>query len=211
MPVSRLNFEDYRTKNETLDGLVAQAFTPVNLSGGSGDPEQILAEIVSPGYFAVLGSPMAIGRAFSTEEEQTIGAAPVTVLGYSLWQRRFGGDPAILGRSITLNARSFTVIGVTPEAFKGTNVIGGGQLWLPFAMYRETTSGFLLDNWDSRRALNYQLTGRLKPGVSVQQASANLNTIASSLARSIRTTTAGAASRSFRSPSRPSIQPSAAT
>ena len=119
MPVSRLNFEDYRTKNETLDGLVAQAFTPVNLSGGSGDPEQILAEIVSPGYFALLGSPMAIGRAFSPEEEQTIGAAPVTVLGYGLWQRRFGGDPAIVGRTITLNARAFTVIGVTPRSIPG--------------------------------------------------------------------------------------------
>ena len=183
MPVSRLNFEDYRNKNEALEGLVAQAFTAVSVSGGTGDPEQIVAEIVSPGYFALLGAPMAIGRAFSPDEEQTIGAAPVAVLSYGLWQRRFGGDPAIVGRTFSLNGRAFTVIGVTPESFRGTNAIGGGQLWLPFSMYRETTSGFLLDNWDSRRALNYQLTGRLKPGVTVQQASANLNTIAAALAQ----------------------------
>ena len=88
----------------------------------------------------LLGAPMAIGRAFLPEEEQTIGAAPVTVLSYGLWQRRFGGDPAIVGRTMTLNGRAFTVVGVTAEAFRGTNAIGGPQLWLPFAMYRETTS-----------------------------------------------------------------------
>jgi len=183
MPTSRLNFEDYRAKNEVLEGLVAQAFTGVSLSGGTGEPEQIPAEIVSPGYFTVLGAPMAVGRPFSTEEEATIGAAPVTVLSYGLWQRRLGGDPNIVGRTVTINGRAFTVVGVGAEGFRGTNAIGGGQLWLPFAMYRETTSGFLLDNWDSRRALNYQLTGRLKPGITVQQASANLNTIAAALAQ----------------------------
>jgi predicted permease len=183
MPVSRPNFEDLRQQNEVLDGVVAHTFTALSLSGGSGEPEQVPAEIVSPGYFQVLGAPLTRGRAFLPEEEQTTGAAPVTVLSYGLWQRRFGGDPTIVGNTINLNGRAFTVVGVAAEAFRGTNAIGGPQLWVPFAMHREATSGFALQNWDSRRTLLFSVTGRLKPGVTVQQASAHLNTIASGLAQ----------------------------
>ncbi len=182
MPTSRMNFEDYRAQNEVFAGLVAQAFTTVSLSGG-GEPEEVPAEIVSPGYFDLLGAPMRIGRAFLPAEEQTVGAAPVVVLSYGLWQRRFGGEAGIVGRTVTLNGRAFTVVGVTAETFRGTNAIGGPQLWLPFAMYREATSGFTLDNWNSRRALLVQMTGRLKSGVTVEQAHANMNTIAAALAQ----------------------------
>jgi predicted permease len=183
-PTSRLNFEDYRERNEVFETLVAHAFTGVSIAGGSGEPEQVAAEIVSPGYFAMLAPPLAAGRGFVPEEEHTVGGAAVTVLSYGLWQRRFGGEPAAIGRSISLNGRAFTIVGVTGEAFRGTNVIGGPQLWVPFSMYRETTSGFTLQNWDSRRALLFNVTGRLAPQVSVEQATANLNTIAKSLAES---------------------------
>ena len=181
MPTSRLNFENLRDGNEVFESLVAHGFTGVSLSG-NGEPEQVPAEIVSAGYFRTLGAPMAVGRGFVADEEQTVGAAPVTVLSYGLWQRRYGGDPAIVGRSITVNGRAFTVVGVTAEPFKGTNAIGGGQLWVPFTTYRETTSGFSFDNWDSRRALLFQVTGRLKPGVGLEQAQANLATVAAALA-----------------------------
>jgi len=191
LPTSRLNFEDYRHKNDVFEALVAHSFTPVSLSGPGGEPEQVPAEIVSPGYFQMLGAPMAVGRPFVASEEQTLGGAPVTVLSYGLWQRRFGGDANIAGRTITLNGRPFTVVGVTAQQFKGTNAIGGPQLWVPFAMYRETTRGFTLDNWDSRRALIFQMTGRLKPGVSVEQASANMNAIASALAQEYPTDNRG--------------------
>ena len=182
MATSRLNYQDYLDKNEVFDGLVAHSFTGLSLSGG-GEPEQVPAEIVSPGYFPVLGAPIAVGRAFLPDEERVIGAAPVTVLSHGLWQRRFGGDRALVGQTITVNGRAFTVVGVAAEGFKGTNAIGGGQLWVPFAMYRETVSGFTLENWDSRRALLFQITGRLKPGVTLDQASAQMNTIAAALAQ----------------------------
>jgi predicted permease len=182
MPTSRPNFEDYRSKNSVLEGLVAHGFTPVNLSGGSGEPEQVPAEIVSPGYFSLLGAPLRLGRGFLPDEETRVGAAPVAVVSYGLWQRRLGGDPGVVGRTMTINGRAFTIVGVAAEGFKGTNAIGGPQLWVPFAMYRELTSGFILENWDSRRALLFQMTGRLKPGISAEQASANLNTIATALA-----------------------------
>jgi predicted permease len=181
MPTSRPNFEDLRSDNDVFESLVAHGFTGVSLSGGA-EPEQVPAEIVSPGYFRTLGAPMAAGRWFVPDEEDTIGRAPVAVLSFGLWQRRYGGDPAIVGRSITINGRAFTVVGITAEPFKGTNAIGGGQLWVPFTTYRETTSGFYLDNWDSRRALLFQMTGRLKPGIGVEQAQANLTTVAAALA-----------------------------
>jgi predicted permease len=181
MPTSRPNFEDLRDGNEVFESLVAHGFTGVSLSG-NGEPEQVPAEIVSTGYFRTLGAPTAVGRGFVPDEEHTVGASPVTVLSYGLWQRRYGGDPAIVGRTITINGRAFTVVGVAGEAFKGTNAIGGGQLWVPFTTFRETTSGFYLDNWDSRRALLFQVTGRLKPGVGLHQARANMSAVAATLA-----------------------------
>src|SRR5687767_2579786 len=114
MPTSRLNFEDYRAKNQVFDGLVAHAFTGVSLSG-NGEPEQVPAEIVSPGYFNLLAPPLVAGRPFLPDEERTVGAAPVTVISYGLWQRRFGGDPNVIGRTTTLNGRAFTIVGVTAE------------------------------------------------------------------------------------------------
>jgi predicted permease len=180
---SRLNYEDYRQKNEVFDTLAAHAGAPLSISGGSGEPEQIFGEIVSGNYFETLGAPMRVGRPFTPEEDAKQGAAPVTVLSYGLWQRRFGGDATIVGRTITVNGRAFAVLGVTAESFKGTNAIGGPQLWVPFAMYREVLSGFQLEGWDSRRSLLFNITGRLKPGVSVEQAQANMSAIAAALAQ----------------------------
>ena len=183
MPTSRLNFEDYRAKNEVFDGLVSHQFIQLSLSSGTGDPEALAGEIVTGDYFRVLGAPFALGRGFRADEDAVPGAAPVTVLSHGLWQRRFGGDPAIVGKTIPVNGRGFTVIGVTAPAFKGTNALGGPQLWVPFAMYREVISGFFLEAWDSRRALTLDMTGRLKDGVSLEQASANMRTIAAALAQ----------------------------
>ena len=182
LPTSRLNFEDYRQKNQVFAALTAHGGAGLSISGGTGEPEQVGGEIVSGNYFDVLGAPMRLGRGFTADEDAAPGAAPVTVLSYGFWQRRFGGDESIVGRTISVNGRAFTVVGVTAESFKGTNVIGGAELWVPFAMYREVTSGFFLQGWDSRRALLFNVTGRLKPGVSIEQARANITAIASALA-----------------------------
>jgi predicted permease len=182
LPTSRLNFEDYRQKNEVFESLAAHAGVGLSITGGTGEPEQVFGEIVTGNYFDVLGAPMRLGRGFTADEDGAPGASPVTVLSYGLWQRRFGGDPAMVGRAISVNGRAFTVVGVAAESFKGTNAIGGPQLWVPFSMYREVTSGFFREGWDSRRALLFNITGRLRPGVSLEQARANLSAIASALA-----------------------------
>jgi predicted permease len=131
----------------------------------------------------VLGAKPLIGRGFRPEEDRTPGAALVTVLGYGEWQKRFGGDPGLVGRTITLNGQAFTVIGIMPKEFKGTNAIGAPALWVPYMTYPQTTSGFFRESIDSRRALVFNMTGRLKSGVTLKQAEANLKTIGTQLAR----------------------------
>ncbi len=183
MPTSRLNFEDYRAQNQVFDGMAAWTFAPLALSGGRGEPEQVFGQIVTSNYFNLLGAPMASGRGLASEDDGALGASPVVVLSYGLWQRRFGGDSTMVGQAIEVNGRSFTVVGVTAEGFNGTNAIGGPEMWVPFSMYRETTTGFIRDNWDSRRTLLFGMAGRLKPGVTVEAAQANLGAIGSALAQ----------------------------
>ena len=111
-PVSRPNFEDLRERNEVLEGLAAAAFIGLGLSSGAGEPEQVFAQIVTDNYFALLGPPMAAGRGFTAGTDDMPGAASETVLSHGLWQRRFGADPGIVGRAITLNGHDYTVVGV---------------------------------------------------------------------------------------------------
>jgi predicted permease len=177
--MSRPNFEDLRSRSELFDGLVAAAFAPMNLSG-RGEPEQVFGQIVTADYFDVVGAPLALGRGFRPGDE-TPGATPVVVLAHGVWQRRYGARQDIVGDTITINGRAFTVIGVTAEGFRGTTTLGGPELWVPFGVHREIASGFLAENWESRRALLFQVTGRLAPGVTVQQAQASLQGIAKSL------------------------------
>ncbi|MCC7180640.1 MAG: ABC transporter permease [Acidobacteria bacterium] len=181
-PMSRLNFEDLRDRNQVLEGMAAAGFIGVGVSDGQGEPEQVFGQIATDNYFSLLGAPMAAGRAFTPGTDRTPGASPEVVLSYGLWQRRFGGDPGVVGRTVTLNGHAYTVVGVTAEAFRGTGAIGGPALWVPFSMYREATSGFIRETWDSRRALVLQVVGRLAPGVSLEAAGANLAAIGASLA-----------------------------
>ena len=156
----------------------------MNISGGSGEPQQVFGEIVTGNFFTVLGARPLIGRGFLPDEDAKPGEKLVCVLGYGLWQQRFGSDRTILGRDIDLNGRKFTVVGVMPKGFKGTNAIGAPALWVPYMTYRETTAGFLLEMLQpgNRRGLVFDVTGRLKPGVTVTEAEANLKTLARQLA-----------------------------
>ena len=182
LQTSPLNYRDYRDKNGAFSGLAAHQFLPLSISGGTGEPQQIFGEITSGNYFELLGAKPLIGRTFTPEEDRTPGAALVAVLGYGEWQKRFGGDTSIVGRTIRLNGQEFTVLGVMPKGFRGTNTIGAPALWVPYMTYPVTTSGFMRDAMESRRALAFNLTGRLKPGVTIQQAEANLKTIGRQLA-----------------------------
>jgi len=181
-PVSRLNFEDYRDRSRAFEGLAAASFVGLALTGGTGQPEQVFGQIATDNYFTLLGAPLAAGRGFTPGTDKVPGAAPETVLSYGVWQRRFGGDPGIIGRTLSLNGHEYTVVGIAAESFKGIGAVGGPAVWVPFSMYREATSGFTRENWDSRRALLFQVIGRLKADATAETATANLRSIAATLA-----------------------------
>jgi predicted permease len=189
--ISRPNFEALRQQTTMFESMALMGFTPLSLTGSGGEPEQVFGQIVSGSYFDLLGAPMAAGRPFGAEDDRELGARPVTVLNHGLWQRRFGGDPGIVGRTISLNGQAFTVVGVTAEGFRGTTPIGGPELWVPWAMYREALTGLGLEGYNSRRGLIYQGVARLKDGVTLEQAQGNVEAIGNALANDFPTDNRG--------------------
>jgi len=177
---SEPNFEDYRAQNTVLTGLAGVQGAGATLGSG-GEPEPIFVQLVSGNYFDILGVPAMIGRTLTQEEDRVEAASPVSVLSYSLWQRRFAGDRSIVGKTIELNGQQFTVIGVMPPRFKGTAALGGPGMWVPLAMHNQLLSGFVKENFRERRFMNTIAFGRLKPGVSFEQADAEIKTIGARL------------------------------
>jgi putative ABC transport system permease protein len=186
-----LNYKDYRERNRAFTSLVAHQVATVSLSSGAGEPMQTVGEIVGGDYFSLLGVRPVLGRGFLPDEDVTPGAKLVTVLSYGLWQSRFGGDPSLVGRTITINSHPFTVVGIAPKGFRGTTTVGGPTLWVPAMTYPQVTTGFYLQGFISRRSLFFDLVGRLKPGVTVQQAEADLQAIARQLEKEYPNENAG--------------------
>jgi putative ABC transport system permease protein len=159
------DYQDYQ-QNQVLDGLAAYTGGGAIMSG-LGEPERVFAPAASANFFSVLGVDPVIGRTFQPGEDKP-GAPRVTVLTYGMWQRRFGGDKAILGKSLTLNGDSYTVIGVLPPGFQFA--LRAADLWRPY----QPTDAQL-----TRRSLHgTNLIGRLKPGITVEQAQTELGIIA---------------------------------
>ncbi len=174
--ISWPNFKDYRDQNDVFTGMIAFQYASLNFSGG-GEPQWIYGMIVTGNYFDLLGVKAAIGRTFLPEEDRTPGTHPVIVLSYGAWQRRFGGDPAIVGRAIKLNGLEYTVVGVAADGFKGTDVIGGVDYWVPMMMHDQVLDGVYREGFNSRRALTLAVIGRLKSGVTEQQAETAMRAI----------------------------------
>jgi len=148
---------------------------PMSL-GTDGSSERVIATLVSGNYFDVLGSRPALGRFFRADEDRVPGERPVVVLSHALWTRRFNSDPAILDRPLRLNNREFTVVGVAEEGFQGSSMIGT-DLWAPMAMVQVVRGSADSSMLDSPRGVWHVAIGRLKPGVSMAQAKAELNAL----------------------------------
>jgi len=164
MGVSFPNFLDWREQNHVFEGIAAydnDSFTLV----GSGQPEQFRGEDISSGLFEILGVAPVLGRTIRPEEDHP-GSDAVVILSYGLWQRRFGSDPAIIGRAITLNSHLRTVIGVMPPGFRFPEV---ADLWVPLALNTKMYT---------RNDHGLGAIARLKPGVTLEQAQAEMITIA---------------------------------
>ena len=178
------NFQDYARAGKLFSGLSCVVGPlPLTWSGGA-EPKQIFGQMVSANYFAVLGLRPFAGRFFLPDEDTKPGGNNLVVLSYSLWVNKFGSDPSVVNKVVTLNATSYSVIGVAPRGFKGAFTFGNAeQVWLPVSMYPQVLAGFFKDNFNDRRFLTTAVIGRIKDGVSLNEAEASLKTIASNLER----------------------------
>ena len=148
---------------------------PMSL-GTEGTSERVIGTLVSGNYFDVLGTRPALGRFFRDDEDRVPGERPVVVLSHALWTRRFNSDPAILDRPLRLNNREFAVVGVAEEGFQGSSMIGT-DLWAPMAMVQVVRGQPDSSLLDQPRGVWHVAIGRLKPGVSMAQAKAELNAL----------------------------------
>jgi putative ABC transport system permease protein len=163
------NFVDYRDQNKVFESLAAYRNASVNLTG-TGEPERVIGAASTASLFEVMRVAPVIGRAFTAEEDQT-GHDSVIILGYGLWQRRFGADKNIIGQSVALSGTTRTVIGVMPPDFRFPSKTA--EFWVPLAPGPQVK--------DQRGAFWLNVIGRLKPGVSLEQARAEMATISSRL------------------------------
>jgi predicted permease len=178
------NFQDYARGSQVFSGLSCVVGPlPLTWSGGA-EPKQTFGQMVNANYFDILGLRPATGRFFLPDEDTKKGGNNVAILSYSLWVNKFGSDPNIVNKTITLNATSYNVIGVGPRGFKGAFTFGNAeQVWLPVSMYPQVLAGFFKDYFEDRRFLATAVLGRLKDGVSVNEAEASLKAMASNLER----------------------------
>ena len=182
------NYRDFRDRNVALSGLLVYRFVPLSLSRG-GANERIWGFEVSGNYFEVLGVKAAQGRMFTGEEDKTPLANPVAVLSFDSWQKRFGGDPNLVGKDVLLNNHQFRVVGIAPPGFKGTELVYTPEIWLPSSMMKWVEPG--ADWIEDRNTRNFFAVGRLKPGLSARQAEASLNLLAQQLAKEYPDTNEG--------------------
>jgi predicted permease len=179
-------FQELSKNNDVLSGLAASASEGPKLSVGienqgqlsEGTPVQI--GLVSGSYFSVLGVDPVLGRVFSTEVDAVRDASPVAVVSYRFWQEQLDGNRAALGRKIRIRGTWFDVIGVTPSAFSGETVGFSTDVWVPLSMQSEIYPGrdyLSLETKPFHKTEWLQAIGRLKPGVGIDRANANLNAV----------------------------------
>ncbi len=169
-------FRDLEAAQRSFTGIAAHRYFGANLATG----EQTLTGdgvLVSGSYFPVLGLRPALGRLLGPEDDRTIGAHPVAVLSHRFWETRLGSDPAVLNRMLIVNGYPLTVIGVAPRGFEGTTLGDQPAVFVPLAMHG-VVNPWVTDPWsENRRSYWLYLFGRLRPGVTLEQAEANLNAI----------------------------------
>ena len=170
-PFSYLDYRDLRERNHSFTGMLAYHHDWLTLTGAA-TPERIYLANVSSNFFDVLGVKPRLGRFFAPGEEARVGGVPYVVLSYALWQRRFGGDPNIVGKSIELARHSVTVIGIAPKGFVAAAPGVREDAWVAL-------DPLGTDTWrtTNRSATYLNVLGHLKPGVSRQQATSDLETI----------------------------------
>jgi predicted permease len=177
-PQSFPNYRDLRDRNSTFESLFAYRVAPMSLSGER-VARRVWGYLVTGNYFQSLGVQPALGRFFTPAEDMQPGASPFAVLSYSCWQNRFAGSRNIVGQEIRINDAKYTVLGVAPREFHGTEIFYWPEIYVPMMMQAQIEGHSWLER---RQTFNAWVSGRLKPGISAAQAEANLNSIVTQLA-----------------------------
>ena len=164
--VNPTNFLEWRDRNHSFEQIAAFVEFPVNLSG-LGDPERVQCLVVTKDFFSVLRVNPLLGRTFTAEEDMPKGPNAV-ILSHELWQRRFGSDPAIVGKVVRVNAKDNVIVGVMPAGFRFPDT--KSELWIPLGLARDPRDGRYL-----------QTIARLRQGATVQSAQADMNVLAAQL------------------------------
>ncbi|HEV2616750.1 MAG TPA: ABC transporter permease [Candidatus Acidoferrales bacterium] len=184
------DYVDYRDRNHSFSGLAAHATTWMNL--GTGEPERIIGDIVTGNYFPVLSVQPGLGRLIVPDDDTKRDGNAVVVLSYSLWERKFGASRGILGSKIVLNGYPFTVIGVAPRGFIGVLAALKTDVWMPMSMLHEGMPSSRGQHFFEERAWGWmRIFGRLKPGVSFEQAQTDMRVVAQQLALAYPITNTG--------------------
>ncbi|MCP5116962.1 MAG: FtsX-like permease family protein, partial [bacterium] len=186
------NYADYLDLQRDADafsGLVAESRRG-GLLKVDDIAELVTITVVSDNYFPVLGVNMVLGRAFNAQIDAELTGEPPLVIGHQLWRRRFGSDPGILGSAIILNDRHYTVVGVVTPTFRGFNRMLANDVWMPPQSWAAMSDGNRSEI-EGRGARSFHLTGRLAPGAGLEQAQAQLDTIARRLAEAYPATNRG--------------------
>jgi len=181
MQLSFPEYEYYRDHNSSFSGMAAfTGESPVMIWNRAGEGETLRAALVSANFFSILGVQPVLGRGFLPEEDRDAAAAPVVVLSHAVWQQRLASDPTIVGRTMTLNGRNYTVVGIAPAGFAGLVVGFSPDVWTPLGMHDAVNPQVDLHE----RRMHWLLgIGRLKPGVTPRQASAEFAVLGQQLAR----------------------------
>ena len=172
----------YRDHSRVFSGLVAYSSDPERVSWTNGGETQlIMGQLVSGNFFSVLGVTPILGRAFLPEEDQAPLRNPVVVLNHRFWQQRLGSDLSVIGRTLILNGNSFSVAGVAPAHFDGIEALSEPDFWAPLMMQRQISPG--MDLLANRTGYWLFVAGRPKPGITPEQAQADLSVLEKQLAQ----------------------------
>jgi putative ABC transport system permease protein len=178
--VSYPNYLDWRDQNHVFSELAAYSSSDLSLTA-TGAAERIYGEVVTDSYFPLLRINPILGRNFSAEENQNPGASPVVIISHGLWKREFGQAAEVLGRTLKVNEATFTIVGVAPETFSG--VTGRADVWVPLSMRDLLWPQSAQFHFNSQRDIHWhRVVGRLKPGITLNQARDEMRAIGSRLA-----------------------------
>ncbi|MGA8103548.1 MAG: ABC transporter permease, partial [Candidatus Acidiferrales bacterium] len=167
LPLTYPDVEAMRDGQQSFTGIAACNIAAMSLTGKN-KPERVWGMIASANYFDVLGVRPILGRGFLPVEDQKPGGAPVAIISYRLWQTHFGANPEIVGQSIEINQHPYTIVGVTPAVFQGSQTGVRSEIWVPIMMQEQLTPGG--DLIHDHHYFWVLVFGRLKPGVALQQA-----------------------------------------